>query len=72
MTHVIMNLPMKDGVYVIFLTEVAVAWFVAGAISPLFNRPSGISETLPYLISIFMTAPFIYMAKFIERKKRKK
>jgi len=63
---------MKEGVYVVFLTEVAVAWFVAGAITPLFDRPNEIYEALPYLISIFMAAVFLYIAKFLERKGEKK
>ena len=61
---------MKNRANVDFLTNTAVAWFAAGIIAPIFNKPKSLLEFLPYTFAAIFAGFFMYLANHLERRKR--
>ena len=59
---------MKNRANVDFLTNGAVAWFAAGVIAPVFNKPQTYMEFLPYIAATLVSGIFMYLANYLERK----
>lgn len=60
---------MRNRANVEFLTNTAVAWFTAGAITPIFSKPNSLLGFLPYLFAILIAGLFMAYANYLEKRK---